>query len=172
MCLFICIKCKKEFRSALNMISHKNQEKAYEMLKDVIDHARKGFYYLDSNEMTMSDFQACVQATQLLIFSNIARFSYDKNSETFLPFLTLSIEDKAMIATELTDIVNRCLENKSRVKKDSMFSKSSDHKAKVQDTLNTILQVTSPFISEGKGWTKSTTKFGELDCICQTVKKA
>ena len=55
------------FRSALNMISHKNQEKANETLKDVIDHARKGFYYLDSDEMTMLDFQACVQATQLLI---------------------------------------------------------------------------------------------------------
>ena len=150
---------KDRFRASLNMISHKNQEKAYETLKDVLDHATQAFYYMDSNDMTMADLEACVQATQLLIFSNIARFSYDKSSETFLPFLTLPMEDKAMIATELMDIVNRCLENRRRVKKNSLFSRSSDHKAKVQDILDTILQVTYPFISEGKGWTKSMTKF-------------
>ena len=154
---------KDRFRAALNMISHKNQKKAFDTLKDVIDHANQAFYYSDSNDMTMTDLEACVQATQLLIFSNIARFSYDESSEIFLPFLTLPSEDKAMIASELMDIVNRCIENRKRVKKDSMFSNSSDHKKKVQDTLDTILQVTYPFISEGNGWTKSTTKFDLQD---------
>ena len=54
---------------------------------------------------------ACVQAVELLIFSNIAKFSYDESTGTFLPFLTLNMENKAMIATELMNIVDRCLEN-------------------------------------------------------------
>ena len=149
---------KDRFRAAFNMISHKDQKKAYDELKEVIHYATKAFFYMDSRDMTIADLEACVQATQLLIFSNILKFCYDESSETFLPFLTLSMIDKAKIATELMDIVNRCLENRKHVKKDSLFSRSSDHKAKVQDILDTILQVTYPFISEGKGWTKSTTQ--------------
>ena len=154
---------KDRFLAALNMISHKKQKIAYETLKDVIDHASQAFHYKVSKDMTIADLEACIQATQLLIFSYIARFSYDEGSETFLPFLTLSMEDKSMIATELIKIVNRCIDNRKRVRKDSLFSSSSEHKAKVQDTLDTILQVTYPFISEGKGWTKSTTKFDLQD---------
>ena len=78
---------KDRFRAALNMIIHKDQKKAFNELKDVIHYATKAFYYMDSNDMTITDLEACVQATQLLIFSNIARFSYDESSETFLPFL-------------------------------------------------------------------------------------
>ena len=150
------------FRAAFNMISHENQKRAYDTFKDVIDNATQVFYYMETNDMTLADLGACVQATQLLIFSNIARFCYDESSEAFLPFLTLPIEDKAMIATELMDIVDRCLENRDRVRKD-WFSSSLDHEGKVQDTLNTILQVTYSFISEGKGWTKSTTKIDLQD---------
>ena len=122
---------KDRFRAALNMISNEDPKKAYETLKDVVDHATQAFYYMDSEDMSLKSFEACIQATQLLIFSNVARFSYDKNSGSFLPFLTLSMQKKRMTATELMDIVNRCLENRSRVKKDNIFSKSSDHKAKV-----------------------------------------
>ena len=68
------------------MVIHKDQKKAYEMLKDVVDQGTTAYYYMDSNEMTMKNLEACVQATQLLIFSNIARFCYDEKSETFLPF--------------------------------------------------------------------------------------
>ena len=148
---------KDRFRAAMNMIIHKDLKKAYETLNTVIDHATQAFYYMDSEDMTIKNFEACIQATQLLIFANIARFCYDEKSEAFLPFLNLTEEKKSMIATELMDIVNRCLENKNHVKKD-FFSRSSEHKSKVQDTLDTILKVTYPFISEGKGWTKSTKK--------------
>ena len=61
-----------------------------------------------------------------------------------------------MTATELMDIVDRFFENIS-----------SDPSTKVQDTLNTILQATYPFISEGHEWTMSTTKF---DLQVNTVK--
>ena len=162
---------KDRFRAALNMISNEDPKKAYETLKDVVDHATQAFYYMDSEDMSLKSFEACVQATQLLIFSNVARFSYDENSGSFLPFLTLSMQKKRMIATELMDIVSRCLENRSRVKKDYFFSKSSDHKAKVQDTLDTILQVTYPFISEGKGWTKSLPKFDLKDNTVKVIPK-
>ena len=148
---------KDRFRAAMNMIIHKDLKKAYETLNTVIDHATQAFYYMDSEDMTIKNFEACIQATQLLIFANIARFCYDEKSEAFLPFLNLTEEKKSMIATELMDIVKRCLENKNHVKKD-FFSRSSEHKSKVQDTLDTILKVTYPFISEGKGWTKSTKK--------------
>ena len=154
---------KDRFRAALNMISNKDPKKAYETLKDVLDHGTQAFYYMDSEDMSFKSFEACIQATQLLIFSNIARFSYDESSGSFLPFLTQSIQKKNMTATELIDIVDRCLENRNCVKKESLFSRSSDHKSKVQDTLDTILQVTYPFISEGKGWTKSTTKYDLKD---------
>ena len=154
---------KDRLRAALNMISNEDPKKAYETLNTVIDHATQAFYYMDSEDMSLKSFEACIQATQLLIFANVARFIYDENSGSFLPFLTLSMQKKRMIATELMDIVNRCLENRSRVKKDNIFSKSSDHKAKVQNTLDTILQVTYPFISEGKGWTKGSTKLDLKD---------
>ena len=149
---------KDRFRAAINMIINEDPEKAYEMFRNVIDHTIQGFYYMDSNRMTLSDLEAFVQTVQLLIFSSIARFSYDGRSGAFLPFLTLPMKKKAIIATELMDIVGRSLENRKRVKKD-WFSSSSDHEGKVQNTLNTILKVTYPFISEGKGWTRSTTKF-------------
>ena len=151
------------FRAALNMISHENQKRAYETFKDVIDNTSQVFYYMETKDMTLTDLEACVQAIQLLIFSNIARFSYDESTGTFLPFLTLPMQDKAMIATEIMDIVDRCLKNRSRVKKGNLLSGRSGHQAKVQDTLDTILRVTYFYISEGKGWTKSTTKFDLKD---------
>ena len=147
---------KDRFRTALNMISHKNQKRAFVTFNDVIDHATQAFYYMDSNDMTITDLEACAQAVQLLVFSKIARYCYDESSESFLPFLTHSMEDKAMTATELMDIVDRFFENIS-----------SDPSTKVQDTLNTILQATYPFISEGHEWTMSTTKF---DLQVNTVK--
>merc|ERR1711911_346798 len=76
---------KDRFRAALNMMSHDDPKKAYKTLKDVLDHATQAFYYMDSNDMSMTELEACVQASQLLIFSNIARFSYDESSKSFLP---------------------------------------------------------------------------------------
>ena len=88
---------KDRFRAAMNMIIHKDLKKAYETLNTVIDHATQAFYYMDSEDMTMKNFEACIQATQLLMFANIARFCYDEKSETFVPFLTLQREKKSMI---------------------------------------------------------------------------
>ena len=108
---------KDRFRAALNMVTHKELKKAYETLNSVIDNSTQAFYYMDSKDMTMKNFEACIQATQLLIFSNVARFCYDEKTETFLPFQTLSMEKKSMIATELMNIVNRCLDKKKMSKK-------------------------------------------------------
>ena len=51
---------KDRFRAALNMVIHKDQKKAFETLKDVVDQGTTAFYYMDSNEMTMKNFGACI----------------------------------------------------------------------------------------------------------------
>ncbi len=57
---------------------------AYKFFDKVINEATNAYNLLDQKDISINDFQGCLQAVQLLIFANIATISFDKKNECFL----------------------------------------------------------------------------------------
>ena len=132
---------KRYFNSAIKMIEQGEYEEAYETIKHlVIPRATTAFYYAARKNISPDEFEACMGAAKILIFSNLIRFSYDKKEKMFLPFQSISSNKKELILAEMEKIVTDCIEQKNNVQI-SFALMRKEKKNQVQDTLDKILQI-------------------------------
>merc|ERR1712079_195133 len=88
------------------------------------------------------------------------RCCYDKEKKVFLPYRILKMNIKGAVAEELEKLVKDCLSLSEEVKSKKWFlSKAKENE--IQDTVDTVLTITYPYISEGHGWTNSFTEIHE-----------
>ena len=124
--------------SAITRISHKRMEDAYNLFDKVINEATNAYNLLDQKDISMDDFQGCIQAIQLLIFAEIARISYDKKKECFLPISLLKKEDISLIGQVLSKHVTGCISKMDNVNTSAWYSKKKElqKKSKVQNIVD------------------------------------
>ena len=151
---------KKHFDSAIKRMSYKRTKDAYDLFDKVIDQATNAYNLLDNKDVSIVNFEGGIQAIQLLIFSEIARISYDEKRECFLPISLLKKSDISLLGNVLEEYVEGCIKKKENVKTSTWYSKTKElqNEAKVQNIVDTILNISYPYISESKGWTNMWTK--------------
>ena len=139
---------KKYFNSAIKMIEQSEYEEAYKTIKNlVIPRATTAFYYAARKNISLEEFEACMGAAKILIFSYLIRFSYDKKEKMFLPFQSISSNKKELILDELEKIVIDCIEQKNNVQISFSFMRTRKQKKnQVQDILDKILQISYPYV--------------------------
>ena len=157
--------------SATTLLMQDIYEDAYDKLETVEMEATRAFHYISQDEKSTGNLRECISALKLLVFSKLMRYSYDKEKKVFLPYRILKRNVKLAICEELEKLVNDCLEQSEMVKNSKWFlSKSKE--TKITDSVDLILTMTYPYISEGKGWTSFTTEIAEdsLTSVEVTVK--
>ena len=157
--------------SATTLLMQDIYEDAYDKLGTVEMEATRAFHYISQDEKSTGNLRECISALKLLVFSKLMRYSYDKEKKVFLPYRILKRNVKLAICEELEKLVNDCLEQSEMVKNSKWFlSKSKE--TKITDSVDLILTMTYPYISEGKGWTSFTTEIAEdsLTSVEVTVK--
>ena len=85
---------KQHFDSAITRVTNDDNKDATSYFDKVIDEATKAFNLINHKDITIMGYQACIEATRLLIFSLIAKNSYDDKRECFVPFTLLRDEVK------------------------------------------------------------------------------
>ena len=96
-------------------------------------------------------FRECCKAVRLLVFATILQASYDEEKRVFLSPDKLPEQSLDFIQSELEDIISRSSEQKNSVNARSfgLFT-SESKKSEVQDLLDSILQITYPYISQAR----------------------
>ena len=147
------------FTDAMREIQNECPKDAYNTLDKVIDNATKAFHYVSGNEVDSESFAESIKAIQLLIFAKITRYSYDEERNCFLPFPTLPLNKVNLIGQTLEGYVKKSLEQKKNVTT-TLFSWEStlEQENKIQDTLDQVLKICYPYISQARGWTNMRTK--------------
>ena len=140
--------------SAITLMKHEMFEDAYDNLRRVEDNAKTAFNYASQNEKSKANFRASINAVKLLVFSKVLRYSYDKERKIFLPHGALKKNIKVAISEELEELVNKCLVQSEKMKKKLFFRSKKMKEKKIEDTVDAVLTMTFPYISEGRGWIK------------------
>ena len=151
----------RHFNSALNEILSKNYEEAFHTLDHVITNATKAFGYASGSDIDMANYKECIKATQLLIFSRISRYSYDKENKCFLPFSTLPLNKVTAIGGSLESLIKEALVQRKNVKTSGIFvlaAKEAKKKSEVQNILDQVLKICYPYTSQANNWTNMKTK--------------
>ena len=126
------------FHKAIQSISNGSYQEAYQCFNDVITNA----------STALQSFQESTKAFQLIIFSEISRFSYDTKIDTFLPFSALPIEKKKLIGNYMEDLIRKSVTERKNANT-SMFSFGKTKKA----FSDQVLKIGYQFVSEANGWT-------------------
>ena len=152
-------KAKIHCEDAITSITFKKTKEAFNTFDKVIDQATHAYNLLDNKDISIKDFNGFMQAIQLLIFAKVARTSYDEKRDCFLPISLLTRESINYLSFFMEKYLKDCQAKKDNVKTSSWLrSKQLKKKEQVQDIVDTILNISYPYISESKGWTSMRTK--------------
>merc|ERR1719284_1663723 len=88
----------------------------------------------------------------MIIYSTILKYSFNKEKGTFDIYAKLTDSSKTIIANELEEFNEKCIQLKKNVKTTKWGFESQDKVEKSQDILDEILKTTYPFISQGRRW--------------------
>ena len=141
------------FHRAINYILTGNNEDALKIIADLYKEATTAFNYgigLDGKNISLKSYKECAKATRLKIFATVLEASYDKTADMFLPPHKLPEKKVNIIGVELERIVQKCLEQRSNVNTTKFFMEDTSKKSEVQDTLDSVLKMAYPYISEHK----------------------
>ena len=144
-------------KSAVTFITQQMYEEAFHKLDKVEDEATTAFHYSSQNEKTTANLRESISSVKLLVFSKVMRCCYDKKTKVFLPYRMLQRNIKVAISEELEKLVKDCLALSELVKSKKWFL-SKAKETEIQDTVDTVLTMTYPYISEGRGWTSLNTE--------------
>ena len=144
------------FKRAINEIRSDNIKEAYNSLASVIDNIKKvlAFVKTETKKITRQDFIHLIEASQLLTFAEITRYSYDEENERFIPFALLPPNKVQLIGTVLEEISKDSLTQRDLVKTSGRTKRKvarADYE--VQDILDDVLHICYPYISQAKGLT-------------------
>jgi hypothetical protein len=162
----------KHMKSAINTMESGNLEESLRYMDKVADQAMQGFEYAQKST-GIENFKNAVMAKKLLVFTKITKHSYNQDKKQVLPFYLLSKSKKELIAKELEadtiDILT--LEKKFKSKSVTRFLPGNRKKEKgeIKDISDSLLKVTYPYVSEGKGWTSTWAPMKDEKTINWTV---
>ena len=143
-------------KSTLNIMEAGDNPEALKYLEQMNMYAMKAFEYTKKGN-GKKEFKNAVFAKQLLAFGKIMTFSYEKERNHFLPFHILPSSKKELIAKELENIANDIIAQAKNIQPKILNrllpGGTKKDKGEIQNLVDSILRITYPYISEGKGWT-------------------
>merc|ERR1712038_998002 len=161
------------FKTIGTDIMTENYEDAFNSIQRLDSEATKAFYYADGSNISVNSFKECAKAARLKMFAAILKGSYDRQEKVFLPPNKLPPNKVAQIGLELENIAKQCLLQKSNVKTTKLLMlSSSSKKSEVQDTLDSVLKMAYPYISEHKKLSSRRLSLAHGDSILLSVTPA
>ena len=161
------------FKTIGTDIMTENYEDAFNSIQRLDSEATKAFYYADGSNISVQSFKECAKAAKLKMFAAILKGSYDRQEKVFLPPHKLPPNKVAQIGLEVENIAKQCLQQKSNVKTTKLLMlSSSSKKSEVQDTLDSVLKMAYPYISEHKQLSSRKLSLAHEDSIKFSVNLA
>merc|ERR1712038_184231 len=161
------------FKTIGTDIMTENYEDAFNSIQRLDSEATKAFYYADGSNISVNSFKECAKAAKLKMFAAILKGSYDRQEKVFLPPHKLPPNKVAQIGLELENIAKQCLQQRSNVKTTKLLMlSSSSKKSEVQDTLDSVLKMAYPYISEHKQLSSRKLSLANEDSIQFSVNLA
>ena len=142
-------------KTAHNEIMMGKFKNAYQNLNLVIVKSNEAFDLTARKDINVDTYFECLKAMKLIVFSTILIYSFNEEKDIFEIYAKVSESSKRLIAIQLEEINEKCIELKKNVKTTILGIKSKEKKEQTQDVLNEILKITYPFISEGNNLTDS-----------------
>jgi len=142
--------------SSFIRLKNRSYADAYKILNDdVIPNARKAFFFFnDEDQIEVSTFQNCMEAVKFLVFAQVLVNSYNEEKKVFRPFHILPKNVQNIIGDELEKWMKSSIALRKKVKTTKLGRVDDKKVEKAQDTLDDVLRVTYPYLSEARGWTK------------------
>ena len=142
---------EKYLRMAITNLEGENIAASIEELKKVKERAVTAFQYTKKLDAKTKNLKNAVKAMQLKVLSEVLIQSYDGTK--IIPFFLLDKKKKKVISKLIEDDV-RDVQSFYNSHEFSKFGWNKAEKAKKkQDILDSLLQASYPFISEGRGLT-------------------
>ena len=150
---------KEHFDFAITRVTHGVNKEACAYFDKVIAEGTAAFNNIENKKITIPGFQACIESARLVIFSQIAKDSYDEKKECFLPFILLKKRNRGCIVEDLEKHVTKCVALKENIRTSSFFfTSATEIKDQIQDMLDIIIKICYPYLSEIRKWTTMGTK--------------
>ena len=141
-------------KSVINMLETNNYEFAYESFGQVLTYAMQAFQYSKQQSGDADQFNLIIISVKLIVFSKIARYSFNRDQAFFLPFYLLKQNVKKLLAMELENIVEEVFDLQKNIQTNKWLPGAKKaERAKTHELVDSVLKLTYPFISEGHGWT-------------------
>ena len=159
------------YNTALNEILARKFDLAIKNFEEVIKEATKGLNNIEevNRPIDVEAFKHCMIALKLIASSKIELYSFKE--KLILPYFNLDKDTQELIARELETLVNRGINLKTSVQTKKFFFTMTEKEKKTEDTLDSVLKVCYPFLSEGFGWTKMTTKLSSPKVLIDLMPK-
>ena len=127
------------FKTGFNEIEAKRYKDAQKSFVAVIEEANKGLLNLEDKIISIETFKLCVHSLKLIMCSKIAKYCYNLETKSFLPYSNLSKSDQKLVAKELEKLSIKCLAMKNNVEVNpSIFTRNKKKKAKKQESQNIV----------------------------------
>ena len=149
---------KEHFDSAITRVTNDENKEACSYFDKVIERGTTAFNALEEKNISIAGFKACIESVRLVIFSQIAKISYDDKKECFLPFILLKERKKKVLVEDLKRHVTKCIALKEDVNIKDFFMSAEEKQDIVQDLLDCILKICYPYLSEIEKWTSMRSK--------------
>ena len=125
------------YKTAFNEIKAGRFEDAQKSFITVIDKAHEGLANLEDKSLNIEAFRLCVHSLKLIMCSTIAKYCYDRNTKSILPYSNLSKSDQRLIAQELEELSIKCIALKNNVTlRSSIFTRNKTEKANKEESQN------------------------------------
>ena len=103
------------FKTGFNEIEAKRYKDAQKTFATVIEEANKGLVNLQDKTVSIETFKMCAHSLKLIMCSKIAKYCYNLETKSFLPYSNLSKSDQKLVAKELEKLSIKCLAMKNNV---------------------------------------------------------
>ena len=152
---------EKYLRMAITHFEGENVAASIEELKKVKERAVTAFQYTKKLDAKTKNLKNAVKAMQLKVFSEVLIQSYDGTKIT--PFFHLDNKKKKVISKLIEDDVREVQSFYNSHESSKLGWNKAEKAKKKQDILDSLLQASYPFISEGRGLTSALAPTG-LSC--------
>ena len=103
------------FKTGFNEIEAKRYKDAQKSFATVIEEANKGLVNIQDKTVSIKTFKLCAHSLKLIMCSKIAKYCYNLETKSFLPYTNLSKSDQKLVAKELEKLSIKCLAMKNNV---------------------------------------------------------
>lgn len=109
------------FKNANTEIMNGSFSDAFENLKLVIVKANEAFELTATKDINIETFSECMKAIKMIMYSTILKYCYNKEKDVFELYAGLPSSKKKIIATQLQDLIEKCINLKRNVKVTKFF---------------------------------------------------